>query len=120
MTRHDDTIRLRHMLDHAREAVKMAEGKERSALRNDRILELAVIRLIENVGEAAVKVSIDGKAKFSSLPWPQIIATQGLTLVAWMPSLVATKKRPPDCPRLPEVGKDRGRGEKGRTSATGT
>ena len=28
------------MLDHAREAVKMAEGKERTALRNDRILEL--------------------------------------------------------------------------------
>ncbi|MFZ1199911.1 MAG: HepT-like ribonuclease domain-containing protein [Desulfobacterales bacterium] len=62
------------MLDYAREAVKMAEGKERSALRNDRILELAVIRLIEIVGEAAVKVSIDGKAKFSGLPWPQIIA----------------------------------------------
>ena len=40
MTRHDDIIRLRHMLDHAREAVKMAEGKERTALRNDRILEL--------------------------------------------------------------------------------
>ena len=29
MTRHDDIIRLRHMLDHAREAVKMAEGKEK-------------------------------------------------------------------------------------------
>jgi hypothetical protein len=38
MTRHDDIIRLRHMLDHAREAVKIAEGKERAALRNDRIL----------------------------------------------------------------------------------
>jgi len=74
MTRHDDIIRLRHMLDHAREAVKMAEGKERTALRNDRILELALIRLIEIVGEAAVKVSTDGKAKFSDVPWPQIIA----------------------------------------------
>jgi len=29
MTRHDDIIRLRHMLDHAREALKMAEGKEK-------------------------------------------------------------------------------------------
>jgi uncharacterized protein with HEPN domain len=49
------------MLDHAREAVKMAEGKERTALRNDRILELALIRLIEIVGEAAVKVSPMGR-----------------------------------------------------------
>lgn len=43
MTRHDDIIRLRHMLDHAREAVKMAEGKNRTALRNDRMLELTLV-----------------------------------------------------------------------------
>lgn len=76
MTRHDDIIRLRHMLDHAREAVKMAEGKNRTALRNDRMLELALVRLIEIVGEAAGKVSSDGKARFAGVPWPQIIATR--------------------------------------------
>ncbi len=32
------------MLDYAREAVKMAEGKIRTALRNDRMLELALVR----------------------------------------------------------------------------
>lgn len=62
------------MLDHAREAVKMAEGKNRTALRNNRMLELALIRLIEIVGEAAGKVSSDGKAWFDGVPWPQIIA----------------------------------------------
>lgn len=74
MTRHDDVIRLRHMLDHALEAVKMAEGKNRETLKSDRMLELALVRLIEIVGEAAAKVSTNGKKKFSDVPWPQIIA----------------------------------------------
>ena len=30
MTRHDDQIRLQHMLDHAREAMSLIEGKERA------------------------------------------------------------------------------------------
>ena len=74
MTRHDDVVRLRHMLDHAREAVQMAEGKNRAALKSDRILELALVRLIEIVGEAAAKVTPECKAAFSGVPWPQIIA----------------------------------------------
>jgi uncharacterized protein with HEPN domain len=57
MTRHDDEVRLRHMLDHAREARSMVQEKNRSALHNDRMLELALVRLIEIVGEAAARVS---------------------------------------------------------------
>ena len=52
----------------------MAAGKNRTALRNNRMLELALVRLIEIVGEAAGKVSSDGKARFAGVPWPQIIA----------------------------------------------
>ena len=52
----------------------MAEGKNRKALEEDRMLELALVRLIEIVGEAAGKVSAEGKAKFVDVPWPQIIA----------------------------------------------
>ena len=74
MTRHDDVIRLRHMLDHAREAVQMVEGKQRAALKNDRKLELALVRLVEIVGEAAAKVSVEGQSKFGEVPWSQIIA----------------------------------------------
>jgi hypothetical protein len=45
MTRHDQGIRLRHMLDHAREAVSLVEGKRREDLNRDRVLELALVRL---------------------------------------------------------------------------
>jgi hypothetical protein len=37
MSRHDDAIRLRHMLDHAREAVEMARNRQRSDLEKDRM-----------------------------------------------------------------------------------
>ena len=50
MTRHDDKVRLKHMLEHAREAVAMIKGKERADLRLERMLELSLIRLIEVVG----------------------------------------------------------------------
>ena len=58
MTHHDDEICFRHMLDHTREACGLVKGKNRSDLQEDRILELALVRLIEIVGEAAApKVS---------------------------------------------------------------
>lgn len=59
MTQHNDSIRLHHMLDHSREAVAMIQGKTRLDLDGDRLLELALTRLVEIVGEAAARVSPD-------------------------------------------------------------
>lgn len=73
MTRHDDEVRLRHMLDHAQEALSMVRGKKRQDLGQNRILELALVRLIEIIGEAAARVTPEGQEKYSSIPWPQII-----------------------------------------------
>jgi hypothetical protein len=42
MTRHDPLVRLRHMLDYSREAVRMVQGKTRKELDDDRQLNLAV------------------------------------------------------------------------------
>jgi len=69
MTQHDDIVRLQHMLDNAREAVAMIEGKGRSDLRRERMLELSLIRLIAVVGEAAARVTDEGQAKYPSIPW---------------------------------------------------
>ena len=46
MPQHDDKIKLQHMLDHASEAVAMVRGKEKSDLHKNRLLELAVTRLV--------------------------------------------------------------------------
>ena len=73
MTRHDDRIRLQHMLDHAREAIVMVNEKERADLAHDRMLELATVRLIEVIGEAAARVSAEGREKFTSIPWQEVV-----------------------------------------------
>lgn len=76
MTRHDDTVRLQHMLDHAREAVSLIEGKQRVDLARERLLELSLVRLIEIVGEAAARVSPEGQRNFPAIPWREVIGTR--------------------------------------------
>jgi len=73
MTQHNDMIRLQHMLDHAKEAADLIAGKDKTELQHNRVLELALIRLVEIVGEASVKVSSETQAKYPSIPWPQVI-----------------------------------------------
>ena len=70
----DDEIRLRHMLEAAREALSFVAGKTRSDLDQDRQLVLALVKSIEIIGEAAAKVSEDGKTRATDIPWPRIIA----------------------------------------------
>lgn len=48
----DDLVRLRHMLDSAMEAVEYIQGKSRADLDTNRVLSLALVRLLEIVGEA--------------------------------------------------------------------
>ena len=73
MTKRSSDIRLRHMLDHAREVVALAEGKTRRDLDNDRLLELALVRLLEIVGEAASRIPKEECAKHPEIPWPEIV-----------------------------------------------
>jgi uncharacterized protein with HEPN domain len=73
MTQHDPTVRIRHMLDHAQEAVALLAGKEKADLSSNRVLELALVRLVEIVGEAATRLSIEDQARYSSVPWKEIV-----------------------------------------------
>ena len=73
MSRHEDIIALRHMLAHAREACEMVRGKRRRDLDRDRKLNLALVRLLEVIGEAASRVSPGARARHSSIPWPEIV-----------------------------------------------
>ena len=74
MSRHDPAARLRHMLDHAREAVAMVRGKTRADLDIDRQLNLALVRLLEIIGEAASRVPESERPSDPSIPWTQIVS----------------------------------------------
>ena len=73
MTRHDPKITLRQMLDNAREAEALCRDKKREDLDQDRVLELALTRLLEIVGEAANREPPDVQAQYPAIPWAQIV-----------------------------------------------
>jgi uncharacterized protein with HEPN domain len=73
MKQTDDFGRLKHMLYHALEARDMVIGKQRSDLDTDRKLNLALVRLLEIVGEAAARVSDEGRKSLPQIPWPGIV-----------------------------------------------
>jgi uncharacterized protein with HEPN domain len=61
------------MLDHSKEAATLIAGKDKAELQHDRVLDLALIRLVEIVGEASAKVSSAIQKKYPSIPWHQVI-----------------------------------------------
>lgn len=73
MSRHDDSVSLRQMLDHAREAVALLQGRSRSDLDSNRVLSLALVQLAQIVGEAATRISMPRRNRHPEIPWSQII-----------------------------------------------
>lgn len=74
MSKRDPAVFYRHMLDHAREAVALVRGKTRADLDTDRLLNLALVRLLEIIGEAANRVPKEEQTRHPQIPWPQIVS----------------------------------------------
>jgi uncharacterized protein with HEPN domain len=74
MPHRDPAVPLRHMLDHAREAVEMIRGKSRADLNTDRKLNLALVRLLEVIGEAAARVRKQDHDLHRGVPWAEIVS----------------------------------------------
>ena len=72
MARIDPLMRVQHMLDRAREAVEMTRGRSRSDMDIDRMLNLALVRLMEIIGEAAGRVPEDYRSCHPQVPWRDI------------------------------------------------
>lgn len=73
MTRHNPMVPVHHMLDHAREAVDMTRGRTRADLDRDRLLNLALVRLVEVIGEAASRVPEEFRSRYPEVPWRQTV-----------------------------------------------
>ena len=68
-----DRVSLVDMLVHAEEAIALLGDASQDELASDRVLQLALERLIEIVGEAANKISSNTQQRYAQIPWPQII-----------------------------------------------
>lgn len=72
--RRDDLIRIRHMVESAREALTFVAGKERADLEKSRMLTLSLLKSIEIIGEAASKVTAETRDLHKEIPWEAIVA----------------------------------------------
>ncbi|HDD59763.1 MAG TPA: DUF86 domain-containing protein [Euryarchaeota archaeon] len=68
----DNVVFLKHILDAINLIEDYLKDKEFQEFRNNHMLQDAVIREIEIIGEAAKKLSVDFKNKYSDIPWRQI------------------------------------------------
>ncbi len=73
MSRRDPLIALRQMRDHAREAIELVRNRPRRELDADRVFGLALVRLLEIVGEAAARVGEQQRERWPSIPWKPIV-----------------------------------------------
>ncbi|MEL7069177.1 MAG: DUF86 domain-containing protein [Cyanobacteria bacterium J06581_3] len=74
--REEDVIRLKHMLEAAQQALQFTQGCSQEDLETDQMRSLAVVRLIEIIGEAAKSVSPELQSSASEIPWKQIKGTR--------------------------------------------
>jgi uncharacterized protein with HEPN domain len=65
MSKHEPEVALHQILVHAKEAIELCQGKSRQNLDEDRLLNLALTRLLEIIGKAANRVPEEVRAQYS-------------------------------------------------------
>ena len=76
MSQHDPVAPLHDMLEYALKAMRFCENKSQDDLERDEVLQLAVVRAVELVGEAASRVSQKVRSQNPDIPWQDIIGTR--------------------------------------------
>ena len=83
MSKIDDLTRLIHMLEAAQKINQYVQGETRDSLETDEKLALALVRLIEILGEAASKVSKERQAELTQIPWREVIGMRNRLIHAY-------------------------------------
>ena len=73
VSRDNDLERLQHMFDAAQKALSYGTGLTFEELKQDELRVLALARLLEIIGEAASKISPETEAKYTQVPWIQMV-----------------------------------------------
>jgi uncharacterized protein with HEPN domain len=76
-------IRLMHILEASKAAVKHLSRKKRKDLDTNRTILSAVVRELEIIGEAANSIPDSIQKKYPSIPWKQMIAMRNRLIHAY-------------------------------------
>lgn len=79
----EDVIRVRHMVEAAELAMGFANAHSRADLNTNAMLRLALTRAVEIVGEAAAKVSEQGRKEAPCIPWAAIVGMRNRLVHAY-------------------------------------
>ena len=108
MTKRDDRALIQDMLDFAQEAVDFCRGQTLASFSSDRMRHLAVVRLIQLIGEASVRLSDAARQSRPAVPWRELRAMRNILVhqyegiddaIVWktaterLPELIATLSR---------------------------
>jgi len=69
----DDDLYLGHMLDMTSKVLELTSGVDKPTFDEDEKLQLALVHLIQVIGEAARRVSPECKAEHPEIPWGAIV-----------------------------------------------
>ena len=83
MSRRDPHLTLSQMLAYAREARELAQGRTRADLDRERILELAVLRVLGVIGEAATRLPDEVRERHPEVPWGSIVGLRNRLIHAY-------------------------------------
>lgn len=83
MPRNNDNDRLVHMLDAAKDAVAFITGFSYDDFAKNRMMQNAVIRSIEVIGEAGAHISAEYRTAHPEIPWRDIIGMRNHLIHAY-------------------------------------
>jgi uncharacterized protein with HEPN domain len=72
MFERDETVYVRHMLDAIHRIERYVRDADPSRFAKDEMLQDAVVRQLEILGEAAGRVSRESCSRHPAIPWPKI------------------------------------------------
>ena len=83
MSKIDDLTRLKHIRDAVMITIDFIKGRNRNDLDNDQMLSLALVRLIEIIGEAANNISLSCQNNYTQIPWREMIGMRNRIVHAY-------------------------------------
>lgn len=73
MSTKSDEKYLSDIISYGREAMAIAATLNAEQFHSDRVVQLALVHLVQIVGEAAYQLSDDARSAFPTIVWPKII-----------------------------------------------